>query len=70
MKFNKIDLLILILPIIIMVLLTPVLPDNVPIHWGINGAANGFINKRFAVLLGLIPFAVYKLLKQKYGNKQ
>lgn len=69
MKFNKIDILILVIPVIIIVLLTPVLPDKVPIHWGVNGVADGFIDRKFAFLIGLTPFVVYKLFKQKYCSK-
>jgi uncharacterized membrane protein len=69
MKINKIDIIILVIPIIIMFLLTPVLPDKVPIHWNIKGVANGFIDKRYAFALGLVPFAVYKSIKLKYSSK-
>lgn len=69
MKINKVDILILVIPVIIMILLTPVLPDKVPIHWGINGVANRFIDKKFSFALGLMPFVIYKLIKLKYDIK-
>lgn len=69
MKFTKIDILILVVPIVIMLLLTPILPARVPIHWGLNGVANGFIDRKFAFSLGLLPFVIYKVLKIKYGIK-
>lgn len=69
MKFGKVDIIILVVPVIIMILLTPVMPAKVPIHWSINGGANGFIDKKFSFVLGLIPFAVYELMKHKYGRK-
>ena len=43
MNFNKksvlIDILILVVPIIITLLLTQILPDKVPVHWNIRGVA-------------------------------
>lgn len=69
MKFKIIDILILVVPLIIMILLTPVLPARVPVHWDIRGVANGFIDKRYSFVLGLIPFALYELLKLKYSSK-
>lgn len=69
MKLNKIDILILVIPIIIMFLITPALPDKVPIHWNIKGAANGFIDKKYAFALGLLPFVIYKSIKLKYSSK-
>lgn len=69
MKFKIIDILILVVPLIIMILLTPVLPARVPVHWNISGVANGFIDKRYSFALGLIPFALYELLKLKYSSK-
>lgn len=73
MKYNRksiiIDAVILIIPIVIMLLLSPILPDKVPIHWGIDGKANGFIDKRYSFALGAMPFALYKLLKMKYSSK-
>ncbi len=74
MNFNKksilIDALILVVPVIIMFLLMPVLPDKVPIHWNIRGAADGFIDKKFSFVLGAVPFAIYESIKIKYRNKQ
>jgi len=68
-KYKKMDILILVIPVIIMVLLTPILPDKVPIHWGWNNVADGFIDKKFSFILGVTPFVIYKLFKLKYGTK-
>jgi uncharacterized membrane protein len=77
MKFNKrifIGILILVIPLIIMLLLTPILPEKVPIQWTFSGNANKFVPSRFidrkyAFLLGIIPFALYQLIKYKYGKR-
>lgn len=72
MKFNKkgiiIDMLILLIPLVIMFLLKPVLPDKVPIRWNLNGAC-GFIDKKYSLVLGIIPFALYEIVKFKYFRK-
>ena len=69
MKFNKkrilIDVLILIVPIVIMFLLMPILPDKISIHRGLNGARR-YIDKKYSFVLGVIPFLIYKL---RYDNK-
>lgn len=67
MRFNKkkiiIDLLILIVPVIIIFLLMPILPDKISIH---RGLTNRYIDKKYSFILGTIPFIVYKL---KYDKK-
>lgn len=57
------DILILIMPVIIIFLLEPILPDKISIHRGIN---NVFIDKKYAFILGILPFIIYKL---KYEQK-
>ena len=72
MKFNKksilIDLLVLLIPLIIMIMLTPILPDKIPIQWNYSGACK-FIDKEYSFVLGIIPFALYKIIKLKYYRK-
>lgn len=71
MKFKKsiiIDILILVVPLAVMFLLKPVLPDKVPIRWNLEGAC-GFIDKKYSFVLGLIPFVLYELIKIKYRRK-
>lgn len=65
LKLNKKELLILLIPVIIMILLIPILPDKIPMQWNRNGDVNWYLDKRLSFLLGLIPFAVYKLHKMK-----
>lgn len=69
MKIKILDIIILIVPVLIMLLLTPILPDRVPIHWSITGAANRFIDKKFAFALGIMPFVIYEAIKLKYFSK-
>lgn len=67
MKFNKknilVDILILIVPVSIILLLTPILPDKISIH---RGLTNRYIDKKYSFLLGILPFVIYKL---KYNKK-
>ncbi|MDP4182673.1 MAG: DUF1648 domain-containing protein [Bacillota bacterium] len=65
-KSALIDILILAVPVIIMLLLTPILPDKVPIHWSSSGEVNNFIDKKFSFVLGVLPFVIYKSIKIKY----
>lgn len=67
MKFKKKDLIILLGPVVVMILVTPFLPNKIPIHFDINGHANGYLNRNFSFLLGVIPFAAYKSYKIKHG---
>lgn len=57
------DLLILFVPVLIIILLMPVLPEKISIHRGI---VNRYIDKKYAFILGFIPFIIYKL---KYDRK-
>ncbi|WP_407928530.1 DUF1648 domain-containing protein [Clostridium guangxiense] len=67
MKISKTDLLIFIIPVVIMLLITPFLPNKVPIHFDISGHANGYLDRHFSFILGLMPFIIYKLYKFKHG---
>jgi len=76
MKINKkfiIEILILAVPVIIMLILTPVLPEKVPIQWTYSSenkfVPSRFIDRKYAYFLGLIPFVLYQLIKAKYGRK-
>lgn len=69
MKLNKKDILILVIPVVIMILLIPVLPDKIPMQWDFNGNVNWYLDKKLSFLLGLFPFVIYKLYKIKYGYK-
>lgn len=40
-----------LLPIVIGLVLYRQLPDQLPIHWGLNGQANAYMGKLFAILL-------------------
>jgi len=76
MKLNKrilTDILILVIPVAVMLFLTPYLPEKVPIQWSFKGdngfVASRFVDKEYAFLLGLIPFVLYELFKFKYGSR-
>lgn len=67
--FNKKELLILIVPVIIMILLIPVLPNQIPMQWNSNGEVNWYLDKKLSFLLGAIPYVLYKLIQVKYFKK-
>ena len=64
MKLKKtvLDILILAVPVIIMFLLIPILPDKISIH---RGLTNTYIDKKYAFILGLLPFIIYKIRYDK-----
>ena len=66
MKFNKKDLLILIIPVIISVLLIPILPDKIPMQWSLEGTVNWYLDKKFSFIIGMFPFILYELIKLRH----
>lgn len=68
-KFGLIDILILVVPVVIMVLLIPVLPEQIPMQWNSSGGVNWYLPRELSFLLGLIPFAIYELIRLKTGKK-
>ena len=72
MKFKKsylIDLSILLVPLLVMIIITPYLPEKVPIQWNLSGGVNRTVDRGYAFLLGLIPSVLYELIKLKYRSK-
>ncbi len=67
MKSNKkkilIDILILVVPVFIILLLMPILPEKISIHRGLYDRS---IDKKYSPLLAIIPFVIYKI---KYNRK-
>lgn len=59
------DLLILVIPVVILLLLTPLLPEQISIHRGLSGN-HQYIDRKYAFILGFLPFVIYKL---KYNRK-
>ena len=62
MKLNwkkiAIDLAILLVPMLVIFLLTPYFPERISIHRGLNDTS---IDRRYAFLLGALPYVVYKI---------
>lgn len=67
MKFTKKDLIILLVPVVIMILITPFLPNKVPIHYDTPTHADGYLDRHFAFIIGLVPFIIYKIYEFKRG---
>lgn len=66
MKLNKKDLLVLIVPLLVMILLIPLLPNKIPMQWKFDGSVGWYLDKKFSFVLGLLPFFIYKSYKSKY----
>lgn len=69
MKFNKKAILILVIPLVLMLLLLPVLPDKIPMQWNANGDVNWYLDKKLSFIIGLFPFMLYIIAKINSSNK-
>jgi uncharacterized membrane protein len=61
----KKDLWLIILmtvSVIGIVLVLPTLPDQIPIHWNVDGEVDNYGSKSSLIYLSLLPFALYLLL--------
>lgn len=58
MKLNKKDKLIILIPLIIVAIIYPILPDKIPRQFKLDGSVS-YMAKEFIFMIGLIPFAVY-----------
>lgn len=56
--------------IIVYALMYPGLPDTIPIHWSVQGSANGFIPKELflALPVGISVICLYSLNYYKKAN--
>lgn len=63
MKTSRIILALTILSFIGTLFVYSSLPENIPIHWGINGEPDNYAGKSFALLAAALPFALYILMK-------
>lgn len=66
MKITKKEILILIIPVIILIILIPVLPDKIPMQWNLNGDVNWYLDKKFSFIIGILPFIVYESFKYRH----
>jgi uncharacterized membrane protein len=66
MKFNKSEMLVLIIPVVVAILLIPVLPDKIPMQFDMQGNVNWYLDKKFSFLIGLLPYVVYKSYRIKH----
>lgn len=64
MKFTKKDLLFLIVPLIIVAVIYPFLPPQIPRQFGFNGEVR-YMDKGFIFLIGLLPYVIYKYLQAR-----
>lgn len=64
MKFNKLSLLILIIPLAIVTIAYPFLPAKIPRQFHFSGPPS-YMAKEFIILVGLLPFVIYKFYQAK-----
>lgn len=69
MKQYQKDLLILVMPMIVMFLLTPLLPDQIPMQFNLQGGVSWYLPKQLAFLLGVIPYVIYLGMKRKQQKR-
>ncbi|PRR81056.1 DUF1648 domain-containing protein [Clostridium vincentii] len=62
-KFSKTGILILLIPLALMLLLLPVLPDKIPMQLNTSGDASWYLDKNLSFIIGLCPFMLYILAK-------
>lgn len=62
MKISKILLILTIISFLGTLFIYSSLPEEIPIHWGINGEVDNYASKPFAILIGLLPLGVYLLM--------
>ncbi len=65
MKFDKLGIIILILPFIAAVVALFFLPDNIPLQFSITGQVNRYGSKYYLLLFALVPFILYQANKNK-----
>lgn len=66
MKLQKKDLIFLIVPLIIVGIIYPFLPEKIPRQFRLDGSV-AYMAKEFVFLLGILPFVVYR---QYQGKKK
>ena len=64
MNLNKKDMLIILIPLIVVAVIYPILPDKIPRQIKLDGLVS-YMAKEFIFIIGLIPFAVYKSRESK-----
>lgn len=60
LKFNKRDIFVLAIPIVIAAIAYGFLPPQIPRQFGFDGKVNSYMNKEFIFLLALLPYVVFK----------
>ncbi|MTI47057.1 SdpI family protein [Sporosalibacterium faouarense] len=61
-KISKTLLVLTIVSFIATLFVYGSLPEEIPIHWGINGEADNYAGKPFALLIGALPFILLILM--------
>ena len=64
MKLNRKDKLIILIPLIIVAIMYPILPDKIPRQFKLDGSVS-YMAKEFIFIIGLVPFAIYKSRQSK-----
>lgn len=65
MKFNKIDLLVILIPLIIVAAIYPTLPAMIPRKFSFTGHPTAYMHKEFLFLIAFLPYVVFKSYQSK-----
>lgn len=61
--------LIFAVPVIIILVLTPLFPERIPMQFNMKGEVNWYLDRQFAWVLGFLPGIVYFGQKRKLRQK-
>ena len=65
MKFTKIDLLVILIPLVIVAVIYPTLPAVIPRQFGFSGKPTSYMNKEFLFLIAFLPYIIFKSYQTK-----
>ncbi|MCL2461201.1 MAG: hypothetical protein FWF44_00920 [Defluviitaleaceae bacterium] len=63
--------LVLAVPVVVLLALTPLMPEavTIPVHMGFGGVSTLTMDRKFVFLLGIIPFIIYVLYKIRRDSR-
>lgn len=66
-KFLKIDVLLLVIPLLAALIVYPFLPAHLPKLMYFFGRLTAYTSKEFIFFFALLPYVIYKAYIKKYG---
>lgn len=59
------DWLILVIPILLLILAIPFLPDQVPMQFTRDGSVNWTMSRYLFPIVGVLPYVIYRAIAKK-----